>query len=97
MNHRKRRAADELLPTTRPTKIPRSNHTYLRSSPEHAALIQHEQLGTRWVQLAEEIYTLVGDTAGVMFSALTRGLGGLFSQTSSEQGAYRSYMSSSSY
>ncbi|KAI0085605.1 hypothetical protein BDY19DRAFT_429274 [Irpex rosettiformis] len=86
MNHRKRRAADELLPTTRPLKIPRSNHAYLQSSSEHAALPQTATLCARWFQVGEEVYTLVGDTAGAMFNTLVRGVvGALFPRPDSEQ------------
>lgn len=88
MNYRKRRAADELLPTTRPLKIPRSNHTYLQSPSEHAALLQTTTLGTRWARVAEDVYTLVGDTAGAMLNTIFRGVGNLFSSRDSEQGIH---------
>ncbi|KAI0803081.1 hypothetical protein BC629DRAFT_1491630 [Irpex lacteus] len=84
MNYRKRRATDELLPTTRPPKIPRSNHTYLQSASEHAALLPNTALSTRWVKAAEDLYTLVGDTAGAMLNFFLRG-GGLFSRPESQQ------------
>lgn len=91
MNYRKRRATDELLPTTRPPKIPRSNHTYLQSASEHAALLPNTALSTRWVKAAEDLYTLVGDTAGAMLNFFLRG-GGLFSRPESEQGAFGRYL-----
>lgn len=69
MNHRKRQAVDELLPTTRPAKIPRSNHAYLQSASDHAALLP-PTLGSRWVQLSDDILTLVGDTGGAMINTV---------------------------
>lgn len=62
MNHRKRRATDELLPTSRPLKAPRIGYTYLKP----AAVAYDQSLTLRWIETTGQVRQLVGDTVNEM-------------------------------
>lgn len=93
MSLRKRRATDDLLPTSRPSKVPRTDHACLKSASGSLTLVDpsvgSETLGTRWAQLAEEVYQLVGDTSNVMFGTLYKSIG-LFLRSPLERGTNHS-------